>query len=153
MRNDSKARVFFPKKLETLVIIVRGQSCFISFKLSLHRLLLFFFFATGVMGFWQRRHKWNQFAHLKKYQLSSFITKSFIFILKHEIGSATGQCLVKSTIYIVDRQLYQEGDDEGSRCGWNVEHFILLLITIYLHVILCIIYLYMIIIIKWQNCL
>ena len=50
MRNDSKARVFFPKKLETLVIIVRGQSCFISFKLSLHRLLLLFFFCNWGHG-------------------------------------------------------------------------------------------------------
>ena len=106
--------------------------------------IIIIIFATGGMGFGQRRQKLNQFAHLKKYQLNSFITKSFIFVLKHEIGLATGQYLViagKSTIYIVDRQLYREGDDEGSRCGCHVEHFFLLLIIIYLHVVLCIIYL------------
>lgn len=96
-------RFFFQNKLGTLVITEGRAELLYFFKLSVYR--SFFFFAGGAWVSGKGGLNKINFAHLKKYQLNSFITKSFIFVLKHAIGSATGQCLLiagSSTIYTMD---------------------------------------------------
>lgn len=82
---------------------------------------------------------------LRNINSNSFIMKSFIFVLNHEIGLATGQSLLvadSSAIYIVDGWLYWElHDPRKQRQVPHEQHFILNARTVckflYFYVCIC----------------